>query len=112
MAEDQTIDPINFLDLNSLDEPVTKTQKQQDTEQLMSALYLGIGMTILLILIGVIVELIRKKYFEDGKGDDMCSCIDRRGEICCPECLKRDNEIEDAELRNHQKGPQFQEEMQ
>ena len=75
---------------------------------MMSALYLGIGMTVFLILIGIMVEVIRKKYYEDKESEDICLCIDTRtGNTCCPECLKRDNEIEDAELKNLQKGPQF-----
>ena len=100
----------SFLEMTGMNTP-EEDKKKHDSDQLVSALYLGIGMTVLLIIIGVIVELIRKKYFEDGKDDDVCLCIDSRGQICCPDCLKRNSEIEDAELRNHQKGPQFQEEM-
>ena len=92
--------------MTGMDTP-DEEKKKRDTDQLMSALYLGIGMTVLLILIGVIVELIRKKYFEDLKSDDVCFCINARGDVLCPECLKRNNDIEDAELRSHQKGPQF-----
>ena len=47
----------------------------------MSALYLGIGMTVFLILIGIMVEVIRKKYYEDKEAEDICLCIDTRTTI-------------------------------
>jgi hypothetical protein len=43
-----------------------ETQKREmERTQLMIALYLGIGITVFLIIVGICVECMKKRYYED-----------------------------------------------
>ena len=52
------------------EEKESKDEKNKRShDQLLLALYLGIGMTVLLVIIGCIVECIRKNYFPNQEFD-------------------------------------------
>ena len=85
-----------------------EAKRQHDADQLMLALYMGIGITILILVIGAIVECIRIRYSdtEQESKDRYCAgCFNG----CCDTCLTRQkSEIEQAEAAaNRQKSNPF-----
>jgi heme/copper-type cytochrome/quinol oxidase subunit 2 len=54
-------------------------KREMERTQLMIALYLGVGITIFLIVIGVVVECLRKRYYEEQ--DESVTSIDSNDDI-------------------------------
>ena len=54
-------------------------KREMERTQLMIALYLGVGITIFLIVIGVVVECLRKRYYEEQ--DESVTSLDSNDDI-------------------------------
>ena len=71
------IDPILLKLEKSTNQTINQMQKRDiERTQLMIALYLGVGITIFLILVGVCVECIRKRYYGEDDADTSLDSYD------------------------------------
>ena len=71
----------------------------------MLGIYIGLGITIILVIIAIILEIIRVNCLKQtNKREEYCSCLNGG---CCDECLyRKENDIENLEYQNYKKGRQ------
>lgn len=95
-----------LMETGTFDPSVDSAKLLHDSNQLMLALYLGIGITLIILLISIIVECIRLKYASSENPEDEpktrfcneCLCAG-----CCENCMTRNkSEIENLEYNVNQ----------